>query len=285
MSGQLAERLCDGLITVPRRVLVDECGSRAGMPEPCHQLLEARASSGGKSAARVAKIVKVQVSCPCCPARLDPYPVEVRPPQARTLGTDEARLPWLGEPLQVPPNLRRQVSREGNCPATRLRLWCFRLQHTRIELSRRLDYPDLARIQVDIVSAQRDEFSPAQACQGGACGAAGLASAPGSAFGEARPGHTPSHADQGSSHRTQAGTAHSRLSRRTIVPLPAAASRLLPAVASHAIGCAEPRHDVHSPGLGAYRGRREQSSNTRMSESLPRWPCLLTAESCKLTRL
>jgi hypothetical protein len=39
-----------------------------------------------------------------------------------------------------------------------------------------------------------------------------------------------------------------------IVPLPAAASRSLPAVASHAIGFAEPRPDGHSPGFGAYRG-------------------------------
>jgi hypothetical protein len=58
------------------------------MPEPCHQLLEARASSR-KSATRVAKVVKVQVRYSCRSACLDPYPVEVRPPQARTLGTDE----------------------------------------------------------------------------------------------------------------------------------------------------------------------------------------------------
>ena len=39
-----------------------------------------------------------------------------------------------------------------------------------------------------------------------------------------------------------------------IVRLPAAASRSLPAVASHAIGYAEPRPGTHSPGIGAYRG-------------------------------
>jgi hypothetical protein len=38
----------------------------------------------------------------------------------------------------------------------------------------------------------------------------------------------------------QAVTARSRLPRRTIVPLAATASRALPAVASHAIGFAEP---------------------------------------------
>jgi len=42
----------------------------------------------------------------------------------------------------------------------------------------------------------------------------------------------------------------------SIVPLPAAASRSLPAVASHAIGFAEPRPGIRSPGIGACRGRR-----------------------------
>ena len=36
-----------------------------------------------------------------------------------------------------------------------------------------------------------------------------------------------------------------------IVPLPAAVSRSLPPVASHAIGFAEPRHGIRSPGFGA----------------------------------
>ena len=40
-------------------------------------------------------------------------------------------------------------------------------------------------------------------------------------------------------------------SRRSIVPLPGTASRSLPAVASHAIGFAEPRHGTRSPGSGA----------------------------------
>jgi ATP/maltotriose-dependent transcriptional regulator MalT len=44
------------------------------------------------------------------------------------------------------------------------------------------------------------------------------------------------------------------------VQLPAAASRSLPAVASHAIGFAEPRPGTHSQGIGAYRGKREWSS-------------------------
>jgi hypothetical protein len=43
-----------------------------------------------------------------------------------------------------------------------------------------------------------------------------------------------------------------------IVPLPAAASRSLPAVASHAVGFAEPRPGVYSPGAGAYEENAEQ---------------------------
>jgi hypothetical protein len=43
-----------------------------------------------------------------------------------------------------------------------------------------------------------------------------------------------------------------------IVPLPAAASRSLPAVASHAIGFAEHRPGIHSPGVGAYEENAEQ---------------------------
>jgi hypothetical protein len=53
--------------------------------------------------------------------------------------------------------------------------------------------------------------------------------------------------------------ARCRPPRRFIVPLPAAASRSLPAVASHEIGFAAPRPSAHSPGIGACRGRRDQS--------------------------
>jgi hypothetical protein len=49
---------------------------------------------------------------------------------------------------------------------------------------------------------------------------------------------------------TQPGL-HCAVFRRSIVPLPASASRSLPAVASHAIGFAGPRHGTHSPGSGA----------------------------------
>src|SRR5271165_339751 len=81
---------------------------------------------------------------------------------------------------------------------------------------------------------------------------------------EARPAHAgpnrTGHADQSASLGEQAGAAQSGvfLAARLSSSRPPA-SRALPAVASHAIGFADPRPGVHSPGIGAYRGRREQS--------------------------
>ena len=46
-------------------------------------------------------------------------------------------------------------------------------------------------------------------------------------------------------------------SSASIVPLSAAASRSLPAVASHAIGFAEPRSSTLSPGFSACEGDGE----------------------------
>ena len=61
--------------------------------------------------------------------------------------------------------------------------------------------------------------------------------------------HSCRHADQRRLTR-RAGRCHAgRLPRRTIIQLAATASRALPAVASHAIGFADPRPGVHSPGL------------------------------------
>jgi hypothetical protein len=80
---------------------------------------------------------------------------------------------------------------------------------------------------------------------------------------KARPAHAgPPRPDRCTSARLirrALGAVRSRLPRRSIVPLPAAVSRSLPAVASHAIGYAEPRHAARTPEFGAYRGRREQS--------------------------
>jgi hypothetical protein len=90
--------------------------------------------------------------------------------------------------------------------------------------------------------------------QGGACGAAGPASAPGSAFPEARPAHAGPYSRRANrsrrrTRRTGRCYTGGRLPRRTIIQLAATASRALPAVASHAIGSADPRPGVHSPGL------------------------------------
>jgi len=62
MPGQVAERLRDGLITVARNVLVDEGGSRAGVPNAGHQLLQTCAGSGGEGPARMPEIVVMPTS-------------------------------------------------------------------------------------------------------------------------------------------------------------------------------------------------------------------------------
>ena len=57
MPGQVAKRLRDGPVTIPRGVLVDQRGPGTGMPEPGHQLLETRAASATSSPQR--RLVKV----------------------------------------------------------------------------------------------------------------------------------------------------------------------------------------------------------------------------------
>jgi hypothetical protein len=73
--------------------------------------------------------------------------------------------------------------------------------------------------------------------QGGACGAAGPASAPGSAFPEARPAYAGPHRAHGtqinSAHSASRPVPHGCPHRRFIVPLSAAASRALLPVRLH----------------------------------------------------
>src|SRR5215469_8545190 len=85
--------------------------------------------------------------------------------------------------------------------------------------------------------------------------------------------------DQGGSYGTQPGAAYSSLPRRVIIPLLAAASRSLPAVASHAIGFAELRAGAHSPGFGACEENgtemgmsSHQSVRCGRDLGLPHWP-------------
>jgi len=95
-------------------------------------------------------------------------------------------------------------------------------------------------------------------------GAAGPASAPGLCLGPARAHVGPQTQD------TQIKAAHPESSQvlrvmpsssLSIVQLAATASRALPAVASHAIGYADPRPGVHSRGFGAY----EEMAQSRLS--------------------
>jgi hypothetical protein len=74
---------------------------------------------------------------------------------------------------------------------------------------------------------------------------------------QARPARTGPHRTAplvSTTHSSRAGRCCSRPSSwRSILPLPATVSRPLPAVASHAIGYAEPRHGTRSQGIGAYQ--------------------------------
>ena len=98
---QVAKRLRDGPVTIPRSVLVDQRGTRPGMPEPGHQLLETRAARGGEGAARVSEIVEMQVRDSGPLTRPDPYPPEFGPPgkaaPAAPLARRQRRAQLLGE--------------------------------------------------------------------------------------------------------------------------------------------------------------------------------------------
>lgn len=121
LASHVAEGHRDGLVAVPSGVLVDKRGPGAGVAEPGHQLFKAGASSGGERATRVPEIVEVDAGRPGFRAGLDPDPPEVGAPEPGTFGTDEdqAPLPRLGEPLQVPADLGHELGREGDRPAAR----------------------------------------------------------------------------------------------------------------------------------------------------------------------
>ena|SRR6516164_8156012 len=121
LPGEVAKRYRDGLVAVSRGVLVDERGPGAGVAEPGHQLFEAGAGGGGEGPARMPEIVEVHAGRTSFRAGLDPDPAEVGAPEPRTLGADEdqAPLPRLGEPLQVPADLGHEFGRERNRAAAR----------------------------------------------------------------------------------------------------------------------------------------------------------------------
>jgi hypothetical protein len=99
--------------------------------------------------------------------------------------------------------------------------------------------------------------------QGGACGAAGLASAPGSALGWALSAHRatrlPGSQIRLASNVTQAGTARELRSMARHCPSHGTASRALPPVASHASGYADHGPDAHPPWTGGLSTKTEQA--------------------------
>src|SRR5438128_2906838 len=62
LTGQVAECRRDGLVAVSCGVLIDQRGPRAGVPEPGHQFLKARARGSGEGAACMPEIMKMHPS-------------------------------------------------------------------------------------------------------------------------------------------------------------------------------------------------------------------------------
>jgi hypothetical protein len=90
-------------------------------------------------------------------------------------------------------------------------------------------------------------------------------------LGEARPAHAgpqPRRARRSIRLTRRAGRcSRGHLPRRTIIQLADTASSALPEVASHAIGFADTRPGVHSPGFGPCRGRSGTSRLWRGADS------------------
>lgn len=157
--------MCDGLVTVARGVLIDHGRAGAGMAKPGHQFPEGRAGGGGHGAADVPQVVEVDAGSVGSGAGLDPDAEEVVPAQRRALGADEdqALRPGLGVVLQMPAEFGYQLGGDGNGTPTGAGFWCIRLQPAAVELGCRPGDPDLACIEVETVTAQCNEFAPAQA--------------------------------------------------------------------------------------------------------------------------
>ena len=134
------------------------------MTEPGHQLLQARAGSGGQRAAGMAEIMKMQVRQVHRHAGAVPDRPEVRPPQPAALRPDEdiAPLPRLRELFQVPPQLRHQLGgeRDGTAPGPGFRR--LRPQASLVRLGQGLDDADLARGQVDVLAPEPGQLTPSQ---------------------------------------------------------------------------------------------------------------------------
>jgi hypothetical protein len=164
LTAQSAQRHRDSLVAVPGGVLVDERRPRAGVPEPGHQLLKTRASSGGKSASRVPEIVKMHAGHTGLRAGLDSYPAEIGPPQPHTFGPMKTRPHSPGSANRSRCQRISGTSSAGKAAVRRTARDFRRLgqQRARVQLRGCLHDPELAQLKVDVVAAQSDQLAPAQ---------------------------------------------------------------------------------------------------------------------------
>jgi hypothetical protein len=184
-------------------VLVDDRGALAVVSHPGHQIPEAGAASCGDVVPGVPEIMKVQAFGADRPDGVWPC----QWPGCENLGLDygSLRLPRPGRPQRRPPASSAPPRRRAPAVAGHSR-------HTRKDGPS----PLLPRLSTALRCRNKPFLD-----QGGACDAAGPASAPGARRATRRRGH----ADQDGSHGMQAGAANSHRSRLPIVPLAATASR------------------------------------------------------------
>ena len=95
--------------------------------------------------------------------------VEVRAAELAALRADEdeASLPWFGEPLQVPADLRGDLGWERHRAPTGPRLGRIRSQAALVELSQRFGDPNFAGVQIDVLAPEPSQLAQAHVREGG----------------------------------------------------------------------------------------------------------------------
>src|SRR5215469_18280976 len=112
--------------------------------------------------------MKVQIRSPGLKPGRIPDRAEIRPAQRGTLRADEYQTPCsrLSEPLQMPSQLGNQLGWDSHSAATSTRFRRFGTKRTTIQLGCRLHDPDLAGLQIDMLTAQPDQLAPTQTREG-----------------------------------------------------------------------------------------------------------------------
>ena len=161
---QVIQRVCDGAITVGRRVLVDQRSAHRGMAHPHHQLPSRGTRQSRQVIARMPQIVQVHpLRKPGSLSSASPRAGEVSTSRGRTLGADEhaTRGTRLRVPIQMRTQLRNQTRRHGNRATPSRRLRSLHDQPT-LNLSDRTAHTHYRRVEVNILPPKPRKFSEAQ---------------------------------------------------------------------------------------------------------------------------